>query len=476
MPNKKIFQILLLLLVFFVVKEAHAEIVFKDNFDTTPDWNTMGQFNGECALPSCSTAPKNWTNHYSNVTPSGPNNQTTVIGAIPDGGFDHTPNNDANKAYRGYFTNVYWSSGGGAELSKTLSSDYPELYLRVWVKTQPGFQMGPNGVVGSTASVKLFRISHYDRAGSAFGYFSGGTGAPMALLNIGRNDQYYPGDALNQFSYRCDPQGSVYQLCGGNYVDTIFGMPDRSRNGDFSFYMSPNASDISPSDPGGYADGQWHRYDMRVKMNTSVSRADGIVQVWYDGNLIRDDRGVQWGHSGSDGISGWNTVQFGGNSNNSYTGSPQWIAYDDIVVSTTAIPDDYVIDESVSSDVTAPITTASVNSGVFSSAQVVSLIANESATIYYTVDGSTPSESSMSYSSPLQIEKNTTLKYFAKDAAGNKESIRTQIYTINIPVTYNIANVVTLITDWLKSGTSSDINNDNIVNTRDLGIMMNKWK
>lgn len=84
-------------------------------------------------------------------------------------------------------------------------------------------------------------------------------------------------------------------------------------------------------------------------------------------------------------------------------------------------------------DSTSPTTTPSPTGGTFSSAQAVTLTADESATIYYTTDGSDPTESSTQYGSPISISSTTTLKFFAKDLAGNSETIKNQTYTINIP-------------------------------------------
>ncbi len=44
-------------------------------------------------------------------------------------------------------------------------------------------------------------------------------------------------------------------------------------------------------------------------------------------------------------------------------------------------------------------------------------------------------------------------------------------------VTYDNADFADLVTDWLQTGSSSaDVNSDNIVNARDLGIMMSNWQ
>ncbi|MBP1995959.1 chitobiase/beta-hexosaminidase C-terminal domain-containing protein [Paenibacillus eucommiae] len=82
-------------------------------------------------------------------------------------------------------------------------------------------------------------------------------------------------------------------------------------------------------------------------------------------------------------------------------------------------------------DVTLPIITAAPNGGTFTSAQSVTLNANEPDTIYYTTDGSMPTTSSSVYSAPIAISTTATLKYFGKDTAGNSSTVQTASFTIN---------------------------------------------
>lgn len=82
-------------------------------------------------------------------------------------------------------------------------------------------------------------------------------------------------------------------------------------------------------------------------------------------------------------------------------------------------------------DTTPPVTTASPAGGTFTNSVTVTLSANEAATTYYTTDGSTPSTSSPVYGSALTFTSTTTLKYFSKDIAGNSETVKTQVYTVN---------------------------------------------
>lgn len=81
-------------------------------------------------------------------------------------------------------------------------------------------------------------------------------------------------------------------------------------------------------------------------------------------------------------------------------------------------------------DVVGPTTTASPSGGTYDAVQTVTLSANETATVYYTLDGSTPTTSSPVYTAPLVISSTTTLKFFARDTAGNSESTKVELYAI----------------------------------------------
>ncbi|WP_375767984.1 chitobiase/beta-hexosaminidase C-terminal domain-containing protein [Archangium gephyra] len=98
---------------------------------------------------------------------------------------------------------------------------------------------------------------------------------------------------------------------------------------------------------------------------------------------------------------------------------------------------DYVINTSI------PTVSASPAGGLFRTEQSVTLTCNPGATggtcvaIYYTTDGSTPSTSSATYSTPITVDVTTTLKFFAENSVGNASSIHTETYRIDkgVPTT-----------------------------------------
>ncbi len=87
---------------------------------------------------------------------------------------------------------------------------------------------------------------------------------------------------------------------------------------------------------------------------------------------------------------------------------------------------------SSTADTTAPTTTVSPAGGTYSSSQTVTLTASETATIYYTTDGTTPTTASTVYSSAISITAGATLKCFAVDSAGNSGSVQTDTYVISV--------------------------------------------
>ncbi|KAB0666249.1 hypothetical protein F6V25_07200 [Oryzomonas japonica] len=94
------------------------------------------------------------------------------------------------------------------------------------------------------------------------------------------------------------------------------------------------------------------------------------------------------------------------------------------------------ITAAITLDTTPPVTTPSPVPGTYTngSSLAVTLTANETATIYYTADGTTPTTGSLVYATPIQINtaagSSTTIKYFAIDGAGNQESVKSGVWNM----------------------------------------------
>jgi hypothetical protein len=117
-------------------------------------------------------------------------------------------------------------------------------------------------------------------------------------------------------------------------------------------------------------------------------------------------------------------------------------------------------------DMTAPTTTALPAGGSYTSIQSVTLSASETATIYYTTDGSTPTTSSSIYSNSdgISISTDTTLQYFAVDSSGNSETVKTETYVIQLSVSISgtamkgvVADATVSIFELNSDGTKGDL-------------------
>ena len=85
-------------------------------------------------------------------------------------------------------------------------------------------------------------------------------------------------------------------------------------------------------------------------------------------------------------------------------------------------------------DIAAPVVSASPTGGNFVSSVDVTLTATDAVdptpTIYYTIDGSTPTITSPVYTAPITITADTTLGFIAADSSGNVSPVSTESYVI----------------------------------------------
>jgi hypothetical protein len=118
--------------------------------------------------------------------------------------------------------------------------------------------------------------------------------------------------------------------------------------------------------------------------------------------------------------------------------------------------------ETYTVDMTAPTTTATPTGGSFATAQSVTLACDDGAgtgceATYYTTDGTTPTDASNVYSTPIDMAVTTVLKFFSVDNAGNEEGVKIETYTLDAIAptttatptggTYGSAQSVTLTCD-----------------------------
>lgn len=129
------------------------------------------------------------------------------------------------------------------------------------------------------------------------------------------------------------------------------------------------------------------------------------------------------------------------------------------------------------SDTTSPAVSASPAGNTYGETFSVTLSVNEAATIYYTLDGSNPTEASAIYSEAIPITADTTLKFFAKDEAGNLSDIQTEVYTLHlIYTTAEEGEILINEVAWMGSNNSTADEWIELRNTTDKTFNLIGWK
>ncbi|MDQ0078975.1 chitobiase/beta-hexosaminidase C-terminal domain-containing protein [Arthrobacter oryzae] len=168
----------------------------------------------------------------------------------------------------------------------------------------------------------------------------------------------------------------------------------------------------------------------------STFLTSGVWQSWENSALSFS---YQWARDGVhiDGATGrlytLTTADLGHRMTVTMTGwRPEWAT-----VSKTSAPSDIIAAGPPPAapapvDVTAPLVTASAAGGDYVQGQSVRLTADETAAVFYSTDGSTPTTSSPRYSKPIALAGNTTLRYIGRDLAGNTSRPEQQVYVVPV--------------------------------------------
>lgn len=250
---------------------------------------------------------------------------------------------------------------------------YDEIYIRYYVKFQPNyrFRESYHGGVG----LKMLHVAHHKDTDSyvAFHdplenkprnffkiYFfyngsgnSGPMGNPTFSQYTGGTNPTYSGTMENPHGYF---PGGGYGSDGTTMYDNV----TQYR----SHLINEYGSDVIITDNlegetqyttnnfphGMFGDGEWHMWEWRLKMNSAEGVTDGICTFWQDGIQVYHAEDIAWcmDGGGDPAERRWNFVWIGGNNNNIYDENPaneeeQWYAIDDIVVSTTRLPSNYIV-------------------------------------------------------------------------------------------------------------------------------------
>jgi len=384
---------------------CYGSVVFEDNFDAQANWAQGKPTESGVNYPPfpAAGAPANWSTWR--AVPWNPPvaDPIAITNSVTS---DHTTGSGKQFVARvqacgpDIFSTAFCSD---TILAKVLPQEHQELYARFWLKTQPGWKFTAN----QNNNHKIFRFLRYDGSGAFFQNGTAGSEAPLVFFDLG--EYWTDGHADYTFAYRGYPVSS-YSGATGTKNNTIqsFGTGTSTASGN-------------------WADGQWHRYDIRAKLNTTGT-ANGVVEFWFDGVKKYSATDVNFKLSGSNSI-GWNAFMIGGNHQTDFPAGEQWYAIDDVVISTTPIPDNYVIGGTPVADTTAPTASitypasnASVSGTVSVNATAADNVAVSKVELYVNnilQSSDTTSPYLLSWNSAALANGTYSLIVKASDAAGN---------------------------------------------------------
>ena len=242
---------------------------------------------------------------------------------------------------------------------------------------------------------------------------------------------------------------TTYAKNQDHYYTVQFGNPSYHINQYVETSVGPNLHGYSCANPVQLSYGEWHYFVFAIKL--SATGANGFVKLWVDGVQTHEYLNI-------------NTVEAG-------QSSPYQFKYIELI-GTTAQPyndhpvHDRMLDKIILTDNWQDIISAGYLVDQNSS--------NNSCTEAWTCSAwsawSTCTNNTQSRTKTCTDSKNC--------GTTNTKLITTETQSCTSITTYNLTRFTQLVTDWLKTISSSpaDVNKDGKVNSQDLGIMMSNWQ
>lgn len=335
------------LLILSLSSISRAQVIFQDNFDSQTNWTVTQPSSGGGGSWPASNFLLGWTGYYNGMSWRDAYSEYRCTGGI---GYNNMYVNDyagypqVTSACRTGKCATFWQESctvqfedSDGQIGVQLSQEYPEIYIRYYVKFKPNFAWMTSipGGHNDVAQMKMNHVWHYTGSGSMWSFFETNDTRPMWVMGLA---YWAPGDQMQLYVlYRCEtsPCNTGSPAMSGFTV----GNEDYPLLGTLASMRAP----------GKLFDGNWHYIEQHAKLNTnsgSTFNANGIYEVWIDGVRVYGRTNVVWSKNGSpiSPRSGFQYITFGGNNNNAWqsggcSGSAceQWYAIDDVVVSTQYI-------------------------------------------------------------------------------------------------------------------------------------------
>lgn len=315
---------------------AGAEIIFEEDFDEQPDYDSRDHLSGVNhqlyrergdLIPPGWDSISDWSQYdlpHLNITGS-----------------------DANKVRGGRGKSLVmrrasrgpgWS--GDAQLAKNLDRDYKEIYVKFWIKFQPGWTH--NGFdklfrIGSYKPDELSGKEYWSRLGMGIIWDvvhysvedSGLRNNVSAVSSQGRMKN--PTPAIRDQGWRSNGRG-----WNANYTSTPISadgsgprLVDHANGGVLPVSRSTSHAQVYGN--------VWHKVEFHLKMNSAPGVQDGVMTQWLDNTVMITNTTVPWLQAGDPEVDrGFNAIKFGGNDNFMIYPNEdrvqEWYAFDDIVI------------------------------------------------------------------------------------------------------------------------------------------------
>lgn len=301
-------------------------LIFEETWNNKPDWTptqyTQFRWNGD-------TLPEGWDASFDD------NNKFLANENIRISSVDQTDafsgSNRTLKCFRENhydpnFSAQYVSNG---DLGKLLNEGLSDIYIEFYIRFMPGWTFDD----GVNADSKVFRVfSSVGETDNFWQAFGGGAQGPLFLWYWNQDGNY---GFRNKMAFRGGPHGENYSATRDNiqpFVDGLGGglVPHGDVSLNWTSDLQGNLSDGStPQVPdklnGGYLPStgsvnhaqvfgdDWVKLGFRLKMNSAPEVADGVMQEFFNDQLIVDSHTVRWVGATDAPMPKWNAFAFGGN-------------------------------------------------------------------------------------------------------------------------------------------------------------------
>jgi len=340
-------------------------IIFEDNFDDQPDWQTDTK-------NSLGSIPLGWDAGRTDEQWHPFSASWSMPSMLISGDDVNKVYGSSGKSFISYSESFNDTTNNGFTSDGFITKDIlprEEVNIEFKIKFQPGFAADSEG-----GQIKLFRLLSWNGISPRNKFFTSWNSWPIYIYDWAQNTY-----GLRHFhAFRCDDQETNYFCTNPAISDAPREISSGDMSANFTTDISSFPNLIPDLENGGVIPTSgiishnqvygtdWHKMEYNLRQNSWPWVRDGILKVWLDGNVIIDMKQIPWIWNDGDMNSKWNSFSIGWNDNFHFnldslapvSDRERWYAIDDVIVynpvtswsplwSTSPrdgrLPDDYVI-------------------------------------------------------------------------------------------------------------------------------------